>query len=118
MLAGLASCGRREPASGSSQLTIAVIPKGANQVYWKSVHAGAVKAAQELGGEIIGKGPIKEDDRESQIKVVEDFVSRGVSGIVLAPLDDTALRPAVAEATRRKIPVTIIDVTLPSDQQL
>jgi ribose transport system substrate-binding protein len=96
----------------SRRLSIAVIPKGANQVYWKSVHAGAVRAAEELGVHIIWKGPIKEDDRESQIKVVEDFVTRGMDGIVLAPLDDTALRPAVNAAVRQRIPVVIIDSAL------
>ena len=41
--------------------------------------------------------------------MVEDFVSRGVSGIVLAPLDETALRGPVAGAMNAKIPVVIFD---------
>lgn len=117
-LVWLGGCGKPAAPAGQKSLSIAVIPKGANQVYWKSVHAGAVKAAQELNVEVIWKGPIREDDRESQIKVVEDFVTRGVSGIVLAPLDDTALRPAVGEAVRQKIPVVIIDSALQSDNYI
>jgi len=108
----LSSCGERPEATGQKRLTLAVIPKGANQVYWKSVHAGAVKAADELGVEVIWKGPLKEDDRESQIKVVEDFITRRVDGIVLAPLDETALRPVANEAARQRIPVVIIDSAL------
>ena len=73
--------------------TIAVIPKGTTHEYWKSVHAGAEKAAQETGAEVIWKGPLKEDDRQSQIDTVENFINRQVNGIVLAPLDDTALGP-------------------------
>ena len=93
---------------------IAVIPKGTTHIFWKSIHAGAVKAAEELKAagvnvEIIWKGPLKEDDRESQIRVVEDFVTRGVSGIVLAPLDDAALRMPVKDAVDNGIPVVIID---------
>ena len=38
---------------------------------------------------------MKEDDRDEQIKVVENFISQGVDGIVLAPLDDQALVPVV-----------------------
>ena len=38
---------------------------------------------------IIWKGPLREDDREDQIKVVETFTNMRVKGIVLAPLDDT-----------------------------
>jgi ribose transport system substrate-binding protein len=109
-------CAKPERSSEGKKITIAVIPKGANQVFWKSVHAGAVKAAEELSVDVIWKGPIKEDDRESQIKVVEDFVTRGVAGIVLAPLDATALKPAVNDAVRNKIPVVIIDSDLNSDQ--
>ena len=110
----LLSCNKpaTDRPTGAGKVSIAVIPKGANQVYWKSVHAGAVKAGQELGVEIIWKGPLKEDDRESQIKVVEDFITRGVSGIVLAPLDNVALRAPVNEAVRSKIPVVIIDSAL------
>src|ERR1051326_5618942 len=92
--------------------TIAVIPKGTTHEFWKSIHGGAQKAADEAGAEIIWKGPLKEDDREDQIKVVEDFIARGVNGIVLAPLDDVALRAPVRSAKRSGIPVVIIDSDL------
>lgn len=97
---------------------IAVIPKGTTHVFWKSIHAGAVKAEQELkdlGVEVIWIGPLKEDDRESQVKVVENFITRGVSGIVLAPLDDTALCMPVGDAVNNGIPVVIIDSGLKSE---
>ena len=73
------------------------------------MHAGANKAGRELGIDVVWKGPVREDDRSEQVRVVEDFVTRGVDGIVLAPLDDTALVPSVKEAAARKIPVVIID---------
>jgi ribose transport system substrate-binding protein len=110
----LISCSKQSPTD-KSKITIAVIPKGTTHEFWKSIHAGALKAAQELGVEIIWKGPLKEDDRESQITVVEDFVTRGVSGIVLAPLDNTALRRPVSEAKRAGINVVIIDSALDSN---
>jgi ribose transport system substrate-binding protein len=91
---------------------IAVIPKGTTHEFWKSVHAGAAKAARELGVSIIWKGPLREDDREDQIKVVENFINLRVKGIILAPLDDTALAPVVTDATRAKIPVVIFDSDL------
>jgi len=117
-LPALTGC-KREPES-TAKYRIAVIPKGTTHVFWKSVHAGAIKAERELHGagidvEVIWKGPLKEDDRESQIRVVEDFITRGVSGIVLAPLDDAALRTPVREAVNNGIPVVIIDSGLKSD---
>jgi ribose transport system substrate-binding protein len=101
------SCGQGEPTPGA--LTIAVIPKGTAHIFWQSIHAGAARAAAELGVEIIWRGPVREDDRDSQVSEVEGFVSRGVSGIVLAPLDETALMQPVADAARRNIPVVVID---------
>ncbi|MEI6210901.1 MAG: substrate-binding domain-containing protein [bacterium] len=102
-------------AAKPAELTIAVIPKGTTHEFWKSIHAGAIQAEQELGVKIIWKGPLKEDDREAQIRVVENFINTKVSGIVLAPLDDTALRAPVAAATKSGIPVVIIDSGLKSE---
>jgi ribose transport system substrate-binding protein len=98
------------PATASAKvLKIAVIPKGTTHEFWKSIHAGAEQAAREAGVEVIWKGPQKEDDRAQQIQVVEDVISRGVDGIVLAPLDDRALVRPVQDARREKIPVLIVD---------
>ena len=107
-----AACGGNKDAAsaGSAAKTlIAVVPKGMTHEFWKSVHAGALQAARETGVEILWKGPQKEDDRAQQITVVEDVLSRGVSGIVLAPLDDRALVRPVQDAMRDKVPVVIID---------
>jgi len=105
LLMALACGGKRE----AGRTTIAVIPKGTSHVFWQSIHAGAAKAASELNVEIVWRGPLREDDRDSQVSEVEGFVSRGVSGIVLAPLDESALAAPVANAVQRGIPVVIID---------
>jgi len=115
----VSSCRKKtttESDNGGKKLTIAVIPKGTMHVFWKSIHAGAIKAQRELGVDIIWKGPLKEDDRESQITVTENLIMRKVSGIVLAPLDDAALRGPVTAAMRQNIPVVIIDSALKGDE--
>jgi len=101
-------------------LTIAVVPKGTTHEFWKSIHAGAMKAQQELAAQgiaarIIWKGPLKEDDRDQQIQVVENFMVQRASGIVLAPLDSKALIRPVQNAQKAKVPVVIIDSGLESD---
>ncbi|PYK65714.1 MAG: sugar ABC transporter substrate-binding protein [Verrucomicrobia bacterium] len=125
VLGGLIGCGKQSEgtrsSAGATSYTIAVIPKGTTHEFWKSIHAGAVKAERELNQkgvrtEIIWKGPLKEDDRDQQIQVVENFMSRRVSGIVLAPLDSQALANPVENAIRAKVPVVIIDSGLKSDQ--
>ncbi len=80
------------------------------------MNAGAVKASRELGVEIVWKGPLKEDDLKSQIDLVQSFTAQGVSGIVLAPLNDKALAASVKSAVRSKIPVVIFDSDLVGEE--
>src|ERR1019366_6234945 len=90
-----------------ARLTIAVVPKGTTHEFWKSVHAGAVKAARELDIDGVWKGPLREDDLKAQIDVVESFVAQGVGGIVLAPLSDKGLVGSVKAATDAHVPVVV-----------
>lgn len=106
-----------EDAETSEKLQIAVIPKGTTHEFWKAIHAGAAKAAHDLDVEIIWQGPQKEDDRQMQIQVVQNFISRGVDGIVLAPLDARSLTRPVEAAVNRGIPVVVIDSGLESEAQ-
>lgn len=101
-----AACSREQPAG---RLTIAMIPKGTTHQFWQSVHAGGEKAAQELGIELVWRGPLREDDRESQVTEVENAIARGVAGIALAPLDESALVGPVTSGMKRGVPVVIFD---------
>ncbi len=111
---GLAAAQPAKPAT-KAPLTIAVIPKGTTHVFWKSVEAGAKKAGEDLGVQITWKGPLQENDRAQQIQLVQQFVSQGVSGIVLAPLDHKALVAPVKAAGDKKIPIVIFDSALDGD---
>ena len=98
---------------------VIVIPKGTTHEFWKSVHAGALKAAEELGNvEVIWLGPQKEDDRVQQISLVQNAVAAGVDGIVLAPLDSHALVEPVESAIAKGIPVVIFDSGLDTSKML
>ncbi|TAE51821.1 MAG: sugar ABC transporter substrate-binding protein [Bacteroidetes bacterium] len=102
-------------ASGSKALRIAIIPKGSTHMHWRSVHAGANKAASELGVEVLWQSSQKEDDRQQQIQLVQNAISQQVDAILLAPLDDQALVAPVKTAVNRGIPVLIFDSNLKSD---
>ena len=114
----MAGCSKKDVTGENERLTIAVIPKGTIHEFWKTVHAGAEMAGRELHVDILWKGPLKEDDREAQIFVVENIITRGVDGIVLAPLDDVALRRPIDEAMRSGIPVVIFDSGLQGDNYI
>lgn len=109
--------------AGAGGYTVAVIPKGTIHEFWRSIEAGARKAEKELNAagtkvQVIWKGPLREDDRDQQIQVVENFTSRRVSGIVLAPLDSQALVKPVENAVGAGIPTVIIDSDLKTDKHV
>ena len=101
------SCNRTGGGNGRPQ--IAVIPKGTSHNFWLSVKAGADAAGQELGADILWKGPAQETDYTGQVNIVEDFVNKGVDGIVLAPSSGDALVTPAKKAQTAGIPVVVID---------
>lgn len=110
----------RTPSIQAKIFKIAVIPQGSTHEFWKSIHAGAVKAAQDLKSSgiqvtLFWKGPLREDDREQQVQVVEGFLSQGIDGILLAPFDRRALVRPVEEAQRAGIPIVVLDSGLDYD---
>jgi ribose transport system substrate-binding protein len=108
------SCNPADQKAGAGQkkIRLAVVPMGTTHEFWKAIHAGAKKAAAELGVEIIWKGPLKEDDRNEQVRIVETLLDSGIDALVLTPLDDRALIPPVAEAKARGIPTVIFNTAL------
>jgi ribose transport system substrate-binding protein len=113
----LVSC-KKGGSSDPAALRIAVVPKGTTHEFWKSVHAGAAKAAKEDSVEIVWKGPMKEDDLKGQIDVVQSFTAQKVSGVVLAPLNDKALVSAVRSAKQASIPTVVMDSDLDGQEHV
>ncbi len=105
-LAALGGCGR-----GSRHL-VGVVPKGSTNVFWQSVHAGAIKAARESSFEIEWSAPSVETDAGRQIEIVESMINRRLSGLLLAPVDRVALVRPVERAAQLGIPTVIFDSAL------
>lgn len=116
----LASCDREtastptdaasRPAEVDKTLRIAVIPKGTTHEFWRTVEAGAARAATDLDVQMTFRGPEREDDRSQQISLIQNLIGSGrYDAIVLAPLDDRALVGPVKEAKAAGIPVVIFD---------
>lgn len=98
-----------------NKLVIGVVPKGQAHIFWQTVHAGAAAAAQELGVEIRWNGPAMENEFARQVQIVESMINGRVNGIVLAPTDQMALVSVVERAAREKIPVSIFDSAISTD---
>ena len=91
------------------RLVVGVVPKGANHIFWKTVQAGALKAAQEFGFEVEWNAPTLEVDASRQIEILESMINRRLAGIVVAPVDRQALIAVIERAGQEGIPVAVFD---------
>ncbi|MDZ4802840.1 MAG: substrate-binding domain-containing protein [Bryobacteraceae bacterium] len=88
---------------------IGVVAKGRSHVFWQSVHAGAVKAAQESNVEVEWNAPPTEAEIATQIQIVEAMINKHLDAIALAPIDKAALVSVVERAGKAGIPIVIFD---------
>ena len=101
------------------KIQIAVVPMATTDVFWTAVHAGALDAAAEVGNvKIYFTGPLTMNNREGQINIVQDHVNQQVDGIILAPIDRTALVPYVKDAHDAGVPTVIIDSALDNEEHI
>ncbi len=105
-----------EPAAEKTGdgLVFKVIAMNAASPYWLSVKNGAEKAAEELGSEYGGikieyVAPQEDTDTQKQLEMVENAISQGVDGILIAPCSPTVPHDAIVEAIDKGIKVIVID---------
>jgi ribose transport system substrate-binding protein len=102
----------------STRPVVGVVPKGANHIFWQTVHAGAVKAGQEFNLDIEWNAPTLEIDSSRQIAIVEAMVNRRLAGIALAPVDRKALVNVVERAHSAGVPVAIFDSDIDTGKRI
>ncbi len=95
--------------------TVAVIPKASADIFWQSVHAGAVKASWDNNVKIVWDGPANETDIATEMQIVETMINRHVDAIALAPSDRSAFKIVVDRASKAGIPVIIYDSGIDTD---
>jgi ribose transport system substrate-binding protein len=95
--------GRAQAASAMAQTkpTIPVIVKDRTSFYWKTVFAGARKAAQDLGINIAELGAQSESDVDGQISILERALASNPAAVVIAPAQFAALGRPIDEAARK-----------------
>jgi len=89
--------GRARAAQG---LTVPVIVKDLTRPYWQAVLAGAGKAADEAGAQILALGGKTEGDADGQIAALRNAVAAKPAALVIAPAPSGALGQAIDEAAR------------------
>lgn len=88
---------------------IAVISKGSQHQFWRTVEQGARDAGEELGVKISYEAPEDETQIDVQIKMMEKAIKEKADAIVLGPLDTEKLNDVVDEAVEAGIPVITLD---------
>jgi ribose transport system substrate-binding protein len=101
--------GSAKSAVKGAKYTIAVVPKSVGLFYWGTVHAGAEAAAQKYHVNIVWKGTETETDVAGQVNILQDFITKHISGIAYAATDAHGLVQTAQSAKKAGIPVVNID---------
>src|SRR3954451_7850824 len=97
------------PETGK-EIRLAVVPKSVGLDYWEKVHKGAECAAGQLPDvSVTWNGVSDETDVAGQIDLLDNYIARGVNGLVYAATDSTSLLDVTNAATNTGIKVINID---------
>jgi ribose transport system substrate-binding protein len=100
-----AGCKRTPP-------TVAVIPRTCGTALWEPEHAGAATVARSVGLNLYWNAPMRDDDTQTQISLIEKSVDRGMAGIIVSPIQTLPVRTPIRRVLAQDIPVVVIDTEL------
>jgi len=101
------------PAAQAEKPVVGLVMKSLANEFFKVMEEGARKFAREDGSfELIAVGMNSETDIDTQVAAMENFVSRKVDIIAVAPADSVGMVASVKKAVKAGIVVVNFDVTL------
>jgi len=92
--------------------TVAVIPRTCGTALWEPLHAGAAEVGRSIGLDLYWNGPMRDDDTQTQISLIEKSVDRGVAGVIVSPIQTLPLRSPIRKVLDQGVPVVVIDTEL------
>ncbi len=84
------------------------IVKSMDNPFWNMMLEGAQKAANELNLEIKGLSPIKPNNVEEQIRMMEDAITMKMDAIIVTPGDSKGIIRGIEKANQAGVPVMIV----------
>src|SRR3974390_2388409 len=92
--------------------TIAVIPRTCGTALWEPEHAGAAVVARSVGLNLYWNAPMRDDDTQTQISLIEKSVDRGMAGIIVSPIQTLPMRTPIRRVLAQGVPGVGIDTEL------
>jgi inositol transport system substrate-binding protein len=103
----LAGCGEATPSARKTQLTFGISFETLQTVVWV---ASLDAFKQELGRRNIAMiQAIADGDANRQIEQIQNFITRGVDGIIMVPKDAKACIPVIKAANKAGIPIILFN---------
>lgn len=105
------------PAHKKSGVVIKFIPMSTASAYWQALKKGAEDAAAEFGKEWGGitvqfDGPKEDTDLMAQVEIINNSVSAGVDGLLIAVSSPTVPHDAIVNAIKAGTNVICVDQML------
>lgn len=107
LLAALLVLGTGAGTLAAGKLKIGLALSTLNNPFFVDLRDGAVAAAKAAGATLIVNDA--QNDPNTQLSGIEDFIQQKVDVIIINPTDSDAVVPAVLRANQAKIPVITVD---------
>src|SRR5436309_11093925 len=96
-------------ASKSAKIKVGLITTDATNPFFVKMHAGATKAAKQLGATLIYAAGKSISDNVGEIAAIENVTTAGVKGILITVADGKAENAAIAKARKAGVLVIALD---------
>lgn len=96
---------RGEVWAGAKRYKMVFIVKSMDNPFWDMMLEGAQNAARDLNLEIKGLAPIKPNNLDEQLRMMEDAITMKMDAIVVVPVDSRGIVSGIEKANRAGIPV-------------
>lgn len=108
MMTGVLALGASASAEDAEKLTIGFSNWSRSFEFYVDMEAGMQEKADELGVEVVMQDA--NGDLTEQTKQLENFISRGVDGIIICPIDSEASGSEVMMVNDAGIPIATVDI--------
>jgi simple sugar transport system substrate-binding protein len=121
LLAGsLAFAGGQGDTKGkkkASDLVVPVVYLDVSINFAQPLKAGAEQAGKDTGMKVIFDGPVNWN-LDQQVSIIENYITKKVDGLVLAPLSYEVIDPIIKKALDAGIPVVTFNTDSPSSKRI